>query len=408
MTELLQSCIRLVNSRDYTAIEVADIMKSMIKALNNTFPRHKCVNAYYTLNTDNIIFGVRVNPTITKQDVSKIIMEDNEDDTPVEFKTYEIEIDSKLLSCSVTGKELEAIILHDVAAMMATPASIERLKNILATNYANQDIAFNIRKYIDISYPLNFAIKDTLNKITGFMFVFASDIDELRVPDMFKNDTDLAETLRSACVKVFDSEYGADDSVLAGNFAILDWVLDVYRDIEGKAINMIDTFKEAINFTGSIIDRAEMNKCISELKTLNITANVASINNESISIYKFFDKKNVSSINEISFFANLKRNGLRSIENDLYEYSMRTKNCETEEDAMYILRGINTRISMLDDYVFNTPEISQAERDHWNAVSQKFRELREILIKKKIANKKAYGIFIDYDKLDKLDQPEEE
>lgn len=407
MTELLQTCIRLVNSKEYTSIEVSEIMKDLIVALNNTFPKCKCTNAYYTLNTDNIIFGIRVNPTIIKQDVSRIMMEYSEDDEPIQFKTYEIEIDSKLISCGLTGNDLEAIILHDVAAMMVTPSSIDQLKNVLATNYANQDIAFNIRKYIDISYPLNFAIKDTLNKITGFMFVFSSDIAELRAPEMFKDD-ELAETLRYACMKVFNSEYGADDSVLASNYAILDWVLDTYRDIEGKALNMIDTFKEAINFTGSSIDRAEMNKCINELRTLNITANVArgTVNYES-SIHKFFEKKNVSSINEISFFANLKRNGLRSIENDLYEYSLRTKNCETEEDAMYILRGINTRISMLDDYVFNTPEITQAERDHWNMVSQKFRDLRELLIKKKIQNKKAYGIFIDYDKLDKLDQPEE-
>ena len=404
MSAILQPCVRLVNSKEYTAINVADIMKDMIDALNQTFVTAKCTNAYYTLNTDNIIFGVRVNPMITKSDIMKIVMENNEDDEPVKFRNYEVEIDSRLLQCSVSGEELEAIILHDVAAMIDTPATIDRLKDIIAANYANQDVAFSIRKYIDLSDPLNFAIKDTLNKITSFLFVFTSDIDALRTPEMFKTDDYLADRLREACVKVFNSEHGADDSVLAGNFAILDWVIDTYRDIDGKANPMIDTLKEAINFTGSMLDRKEIDKCIKGLQNLKLTT----VTNENANIFKFFDKKNVSSINEISFFANLKRNGLRTIENDLYEYSMRVKNCETEEDAMYILRGVNTRISMLDDYVFNTPELSQSERDHWNMVSQKFRDLRELLIKKKISNKKQYGIFIDYDKLDKLDDPNEE
>ena len=33
----------------------------------------------------------------------------------------------------------------------------------------------------------------------------------------------------------------------------------------------------------------------------------------------------------------------------------------------------------------------------------KYRELREVLARKKIVNKKQYGLFFDYDKLDHLD-----
>ena len=45
-------------------------------------------------------------------------------------------------------------------------------------------------------------------------------------------------------------------------------MIDTYRDIEGKALNMIDTLKEAINFTGSTIDRKEIEKCINALRTI--------------------------------------------------------------------------------------------------------------------------------------------
>ncbi len=106
-------------------------------------------------------------------------------------------------------------------------------------------------------------------------------------------------------------------------------------------------------------------------------------------------------------FKNLKLNGLRGIEDDLYEYKIRTKNCETEDEAMYILRQINTRINILEDYLAST-EVSPAEANRWRSVIDSFRDLRAELAKKKISNKKQYGIFIDYDQYDKLDPPSQD
>ena len=82
----------------------------------------------------------------------------------------------------------------------------------------------------------------------------------------------------------------------------------------------------------------------------------------------------------------------------------RTKSCETEEEAMYVLRGINTRLNILEDYLFNTPDLSDNERKRWEFLAIKYRELRNILAKKKIMNKKQYGIFVDYNQLDQLDK----
>jgi hypothetical protein len=79
------------------------------------------------------------------------------------------------------------------------------------------------------------------------------------------------------------------------------------------------------------------------------------------------------------------------------------KNCETEEDAMYIIHGINTRLNVLEDYIVNTPELSDAERRRWEGLATKYRTLREELIKKNITNKKQYGLFFDYDQLDRMD-----
>ena len=104
-----------------------------------------------------------------------------------------------------------------------------------------------------------------------------------------------------------------------------------------------------------------------------------------------------------AFFAALKKNGLRQIEDDLYEYKIRYKNCDTTEEALYIIRQINSRISILDDYLLSNPEISDYERDRWLDIIQKFKDLREEVGKKKVVSRKSYGLFVDYDKLDAMD-----
>ena len=72
---------------------------------------------------------------------------------------------------------------------------------------------------------------------------------------------------------------------------------------------------------------------------------------------------------------------------------------------MFALRGINTRINILTDYIYNTPNISEAERRHWESVVQMYQDLRIRLTKKNIINKKSYGLWFDYSKLDNLDKP---
>ena len=71
---------------------------------------------------------------------------------------------------------------------------------------------------------------------------------------------------------------------------------------------------------------------------------------------------------------------------------------------MYILRQINTRINILEDYIYNTPNLSEQEISRWRSVIDDFRALRIELSKKKVSNKPQYGIFVDYNKLDELDK----
>ena len=162
---------------------------------------------------------------------------------------------------------------------------------------------------------------------------------------------------------------------------------------------MREILKDAKVITGSKLEKI----CIDR-----VLANLEQFNGNTITEAKTFTQKlknyDLECLNEASLFKSLKVNGLRSIEDALYEFAIRIKNCDTEEDAMYILRGINTRLSILEDYLYKTPDLSENEIKKWEGVASQYRALRDELTKKKIWNKKQYGLFFDYDQLDYLDK----
>ena len=96
----------------------------------------------------------------------------------------------------------------------------------------------------------------------------------------------------------------------------------------------------------------------------------------------------------------LKHNGLKSIEEDLFEYNMRLRNVETQDDAILLMRQINSRMSILEEYLRDNPDDDEKER--WGKVYKDYLALREALSKKTVYNKKMYGLFVDYNALQNM------
>lgn len=84
------------------------------------------------------------------------------------------------------------------------------------------------------------------------------------------------------------------------------------------------------------------------------------------------------------------------MEEDIYEFEMRIKNVEEEDDALLLMRQINTRIAVLDDYIYTNPE---EDNSHWLKVMDRYQQLREQLAKKTTYSRKNYGIWTDYNTL---------
>jgi hypothetical protein len=192
------------------------------------------------------------------------------------------------------------------------------------------------------------------------------------------------------------------------DLSLLQWCLLVYKSLDTEYKDAIEVLNNAKAVTGSELDKSEINKLIKSLKRAS-----SELITES-SVYECIQKDTVSRdvvkeqylAEKFSLFKNLKKNGLRSIEDDLFEYRVRIKNCTEQEDAIYILRCINTRLAILDDYIMNE-NITDYERQHWQEVADQFRLLRiEIGSKKFGSASKNFNAFlnIDYEALDQLDK----
>ncbi len=356
--------------------------------LNSIFDDNKCLDVLYTQNTDKQFFGIKINPSINSSD-SVIILSTDE---KVKLVNYQIEFDSKLFEIGLSSEELAAITIYEVSSMMDSVSLFDNLRALIDYNIISNDDILSIRDSVNYANLVIFAIKDTMYKLSSFIF---KDNPEDLLLNPAVDATNSSESLLSAREKVIASISGLGDSFRSPKPVILEWMFIMCRDMQNNSGIIIDTMKDARSFTGSKLEIIEINKVLDSITRINYV--VA----ERTDLNKFFDQNHLSSLNELSLFKSLKKNGLRGIENELYEYSMRVKNCTESDDAYLVMRGINNRLGLLEDYLYSE-NLSDHDRKHWEEVAQAYRDLRVILSKKKL-DSKQYGLFYDYSKLDQLD-----
>ena len=370
------------------------LLEDMKNELNNLFRESGivCTNIIYTNNTDKPFFGVMVNPAISAADSMIIIATDE----PVKLKNYQVELDSKLFNLGLEASELAATLIYEISSMMCDNGAIENTRAIVDLNSLRDDDVIYLRDSANYAQLVIYALKDTLYKVSSVMF--KTEPDSITC-NQYIQTLDLQEEILSAQQKVSSSVFGTEDTLRDPKASIMNWMLLMYKDMKHNSRVVKDTLKDAKAFTGSRLNKAEIDKTIDAVDNIN-----SQIVIEGATLNEHFEKAHMGAVNEISLFQALKKSGLRSIEDDLYEFTIRMKNCETEDDAMFILRGINTRLNILEDYLLqNADSLSDNEKKHWQNVANQYRALRAELAKKKIGNKKQYGIWFDYDKLDQLD-----
>ena len=359
--------------------------------INSIFDENKCLDVLYTLNTDKQFFGIRINPAMSASDATVILSTDEK----VRLVNYQIEFDSKLFDIGLSGEELAAITIYEIASMMDNTELFDNLRALIDCNVVTNDDVISIRDSVNYAQLIIFAIKDTMYKLSSMIF---KDEPEDLLANPVTAATETGESLLSAREKIISSISGLGDTFRTPKPVILEWMFLMYRDMKINSGIISDTLNDAKAFTASRLEIAEIDKTLDAINRIDNSI----IESKNIDLNHFFEKKHLSSLNEISLFKSLKKNGLRGIENELYEYTMRVKNCTDPDDAYLVMRGINNRLGVLEDYIYSE-QLTDSDRRHWEEVAQAYRDLRVVLSKKKLEGKQ-YGLFFDYNKLDELDK----
>jgi hypothetical protein len=169
---------------------------------------------------------------------------------------------------------------------------------------------------------------------------------------------------------------------------MLEWALRLYNDVEKERIPAIHTMNKCKSISASVLYNNKMNAVINALNRIDTD-------------YYVSESGNLLQEARRGWLSNIRYNGLKDIENDLYEYSIRVKNAESEEDVWYILKQVNSRITILDDYIRSNP--NDEEIDRWRNVLMQYHNIREELVKNGYYKHKGFGIAIDYDKFERDD-----
>lgn len=347
-------------------------LKCIKDELNKFFPDKKCTSVIYTPNIDNVFFGIIIKPTA----YSVNIFLDDEMDVH-SFDKYIVEFDGKLFNPVTNWSPYTVMsgLLHDVYEVTNTTA-VKEIKEIIDAICCGLNIVPNIitNERLDPAFrycveEAVYRLKSMYNKSYSELNLWNELISNYNLREYYDMEFERIQSLRSDLDKI-----NRCDTLL------LNWFFYWAKDSTDHDTLPIYVFRKAIECTGSTLFK---NTAYAALKGLG-----------SVDYNSYVEE----SSKKKGFIGSLKLNGMKSLEDDLFEYSMRVKNIDDEASAIQLMRQINNRMGIISDYLCEE-ELSEFERKRWESLYDKYDKLRNEMIKKPIYSRKMYGLFVDYNAL---------
>lgn len=348
-------------------------------ALNSFFPDIKCVGVKYTQNIDNEFFGLFIQSVHI--DPKKVM--DMDGDNYEFIKEYMVEIDSKLAD-ALTPMELTAILINEIKNIVSSTA-MDKFRNSISYYIGMNNMSINLDNMVHYEKAFALMYNETVNTMFSVLDIPTTDVV---VGDDFISGCGLYEYFNSAIDKIKSIKESVFVNELSGKLLLMQWYLSVINEMHINKRYISTVLREAFECTGSKLLRNNILNTITELEPMTDTT---------LHYYQSLTE----SAKKKSLFGQIKDSGLRSLEQDVYEYTMRIKNVEDENDALMLMRQINNRINILEDYI-NNEELDDRAFAKWNSILDKYYTLRETLTKKTIYKQKMYGLFADYNVLQKM------
>ena len=325
--------------------------------------------AFYTVNTDKLFFGMRVYPVIDGNKAMEMLG-DNE---PSISNGYYVEFDSKLFDpmLYLDGREYLAFLLHEVGHIAYDIDSIYKVKNAIDVYFSKSGGNINLRSSAGFKELLAYGMKDAIMK-AGSIFAKCGN-DEI-IADAFVVACGYGPDLETGMKKIVRGiSYMAKD--IDDRFIALTWVLRVGREFELFRLPAVKTLNKAIKFTGSKLEKRELQYAARIIATMEQPISEGAWDN----LREKFSAK----------FLQYKRNGVRAIKDDVFELNLRLRTAEEVDELMSIIRSANSSIAILQDYL--TEDIPDAEREDILAVLQDLYAIRQKASKDKQVNSRYSG-----------------
>ena len=359
-----------LNQRDLSEIR---------KELNKFFKDSTCKAVYYTENTDKMFFGIIVNAMIDSTKIYDYLM-GTED---IRISSYNLEYDSHLFNpvLGMNGRELVALTLHEVGHVVNDMTPIQNARQYLDEYLAKTGESVPMSDSYNYRDILAYALKDFVAKDRSAFYT--RDVDEILADD-FVRMYGFGRDLESAMGKIIAKNSKLYTGTDVDKFAVFTWTLGIYRHLATRRIPAIKTINKAKALTGSRIEKMEMDNLIRRVTRID----------DHVLIEGSSDDKSIAAKIKARM-RKMRYDTMRSLEDDFYELNMRIRNVEDEDDALYLMRQVNTRISLIEDYV-NSEDLSPAEAKRWNESLEKFRRIRDDLSSTLVYKGKSYGLYVPY------------
>lgn len=356
--------------------------------LNNFFKDFKCKEVLFTMNTDNDFFGIQLSPMLHNERCYNNLFDP---DYNVMFDHYSIEFDSKLFNGDFTAAQILALMIHDINKIN----NANLLKDIVASIDCISVCSGEQIKICNImnNLPLFiFALQDTARKMTSSFEYICGD---LAFSDDFIRSYGLNNDYEEGMLSVKKCRNNLKYQACCFPTLTMNWYMQKYHMVNHAYMELADDLRESIRLTGSKLVRRMLEQALDIILYNNKYERTENERRYYTSLTESAKKKKMSLVSQIKY------SGLKSLEDDIYEYRMRIKNIETENDAIFIIRQINNRMGIISDYL-ETEELSETDRERFFKLYDKYDDLREELSKKTVYNRKMYGLFVDYNALQQM------
>lgn len=367
-TDMEYACSEIIGSDGRKGLD------DLKQGLNKFFKDSTCREIIFT-RSDSLFFGMCVYPHVDKELVTAILQDENR----IRFNAYSIEIDSKILhpSLAITPGELLAMILHEVGHIVNDPGPVDEVRKVIALQLTKNGDSLNIPKTAQYYTILSYGIKDTVRKMTSMFFIYKNG--EV-LADEFVHMCGYGEDLNSIFDKICKSSMKLNDKSV-NRLTSLAWSLSVYKELKIKRVPALRLLAKMKGITGSAIEKREIEIMENAIKNIDDNNILEYCDYNDIGNYCIFTEQERGKFRQTKW-AELRKQAtiknMKKFEEDLYEYKMRIRHIADEDDAYYLMRMINTRISVIEDFL-DHGNLNEEERKRWWKLLDSYYSLRDEL-----------------------------